>query len=232
MAPLLLVCFSGTGSVGKVFSKRGWRAISVDINATFQPTVCADLLQREGWRELDVMYAHFSPPCTAWSRSRSQGPLPDLDHSKRLVDRCLEIIAILKPPFVTIEIPATSGMCNLDYLGPFKDVCYCMYSDWGYRKATRIWHRGFDNWVPRPMCDKNQRCKHWKDGRHPAHAQKGGMRWGSGRAPNEWTQHELYRIPEELVEEWANYIEAYINEQDRGSSVSWHVAAETRNTSP
>ena len=86
--------------------------------------------------------------------------------------------------------------------------------------------------IPRPMCNKNQRCKHWKDGRRPAHAQKGGMRWGSGRAPNEWTQHELYRIPEELVEEWANYIAVHINEQDRGGSVSRHVAAETRNTSP
>ena len=212
MAPLLLECFSGTGSVGKVFRERGWCVISVDIDRTCEPTVCADLLQWEGWRELDVTYAHFSPPCTAWSRCRSQGPSPDLEHSRALVDRCFEIVNTLRPPFVTIENPATSGMCKLDLGLPTKDVCYCKYSVWGYRKATRIWHRGMDGWIPRPMCDKNARCKHWKDGRHPAQAQKGGMRWGSGRAPNEWTQRQLYRIPWELVGEWADYIDAQINE--------------------
>ena len=90
-----------------------------------------------------------------------------------------------------------------------------MYSDWGYRKATRIWHLGtMDGWIPRPMCDKNARCEHWKEGRHPAQAQKGDMRWGNGRAPNEFTQEQLYRIPEELVQEWKEYIVHNVNEQD------------------
>ena len=188
--------------------------ISVDIQPKYNPTVCCDILQWEGYKELkNVTYAHFSPPCSMWSRCRSTQP-HDKAKSEAFVKKTLEIIEFLQPRFVTIENPATSGMCKLDYLGPYKDVCYCMYSDWGYRKATRIWHRGMEGWIPRAMCDKNARCKHWKEGRHPSQAQKGGMRWGSGRAPNEFTQEQLYRIPEELVQEWKDYITHNLNEQD------------------
>ena len=203
--PLLLECFCGTKSVSKVF--KDFEVISVDNQPKYNPTICCDILEWEGYKELKgkVTYAHFSPPCSMWSRCRSTQP-HDKKKSEAFVKKTLEIIAFLQPPFVTIENPATSGMCKLDYLGPYKDVCYCMYSDWGYRKATRIWHRGMEGWQPKPMCDKNARCNHWKEGRHPKQAQKGGMRWGSGRAPNEWTQEQLYRIPEELIEEWKDYI--------------------------
>ena len=210
--PLLLECFCGTKSVSKVF--KDWEVISVDIQPKYNPTICCDILQWEGYKELkNVTYAHFSPPCSMWSRCRSTQP-HDKAKSEAFVKKTLEIIEYLQPPFVTIENPATSGMCKLDYLGPYKDVCYCMYSDWGYRKATRIWHRGMEGWIPRAMCDKNARCKHWKNGRHPAQAQKGGMRWGSGRAPNEWTQEQLYRIPEELIQEWKDYITIKLNERE------------------
>ena len=211
--PLLLECFCGTKSVSKVF--KDWEVISVDIQKKYNPTVCCDILEWEGYKELKgkVTYAHFSPPCSLWSRCRSTQP-HDKAKSEAFVKKTLEIIEYLQPPFVTIENPATSGMCKLDYLGPYKDVCYCMYSDWGYRKATRIWHRGMEGWIPRAMCDKNARCKHWKNGRHPAQAQKGGMRWGSGRAPNEWTQEQLYRIPEELIQEWKDYITIMLNERE------------------
>ena len=193
---------------------KDWEVISVDIQKKYNPTICCDILQWEGYKELkNVTYAHFSPPCSMWSRCRSTQP-HDQAKSEAFVKKTLEIIEYLQPPFATIENPATSGMCKLDYLGPYKDVCYCMYSDWGYRKATRIWHRGMEGWIPRAMCDKNARCKHWKEGRHPAQAQKGGMRWGSGRAPNEFTQEQLYRIPEELVQEWKDYITLKLNERE------------------
>ena len=210
--PLLLECFCGTKSVSKVF--KDWEVILVDIQQKYNPTVCCDILQWEGYKELkNVTYAHFSPPCSMWSRCRSTQP-HDKAKSEAFVKKTLEIIEYLQPPFVTIENPASSGMCKLDYLGPYKDVCYCMYSDWGYRKATRIWHRGMEGWIPRAMCDKNARCKHWKEGRHPAQAQKGGMRWGNGRAYNEWTQEQLYRIPEELIQEWKDYITIKLNERE------------------
>ena len=210
--PVLLECFCGTKSVSKVF--KDWEVISVDIQPKYNPTICCDILQWEGYKELkNVTYAHFSPPCSMWSRCRSTQP-HDKAKSEAFVKKTLEIIEYLQPPFVTIENPATSGMCNLTYLGPYKDVCYCMYSDWGYRKATRIWHRGLEGWQPKPMCDKNARCKHFKEGRHPKQAQKGGMRWGSGRAPNEWTQEQLYRMPEELIQEWKDYITLKLNERE------------------
>ena len=163
--PLLHECFSGTKSVSEVF--KDWEVISVDIQKKYNPTFCCDILQWEGYKELkNVTYAHFSPPCSLWSRCRSTRP-HDKALSEAYVKKTLEIIEYIKPLFVTIENPATSGMCKLDYLGPYKDVTYCQYSDWGYRKATRIWHLGtMDGWTPRPMCDKNARCKHWNEGRN------------------------------------------------------------------
>ena len=139
--PLLLECFCGTKSVSKVF--KDWEVISVDNQPKYNPTICCDILEWEGYKELKgkVTYAHFSPPCSMWSRCRSTQP-HDKAKSEAFVKKTLEIIEFLQPPFVTIENPATSGMCKLDYLGPYKDVCYCMYSDWGYRKATRIWRHG------------------------------------------------------------------------------------------
>ena len=130
--PLLLECFCGTKSVSKVF--KDWEVISVDIQKKYNPTICCDILEWEGYKELKgkVTYAHFSPPCSLWSRCRSTRP-----HDKALSEayekKTLEIIEYLQPPFVTIENLASSGMCKLENLGPYKDVCYCMCSDWGYR---------------------------------------------------------------------------------------------------
>ena len=139
--------------------------ISVDIKAKYSPTVCCDIRGWEGYKELigKVAYAHFSPPCSMWSRCRSTQPY-DKAKSAAIVKKALEIIEFLQPSFVTIENPATSGMCKLDYLGQYKDVCYCMYSDWGYRKATRIWLRGMEG-VDSQSNVRQERAMHTLEGR-------------------------------------------------------------------
>ena len=99
--PLLLECFCGTKSVSKVF--KDWEVISVDISPKYNPTICCDILQWEGYKELkNVTYAHFSPPCSLWSRCRSTQP-HDKALSEAYVKKTLEIIEHLKPLFVTIE---------------------------------------------------------------------------------------------------------------------------------
>ena len=97
--PRLLELFSGTGSIGRVFSAHGWEVISVDIDPKMQPTICADLLTFD-YRSLgggfDVVFA--SPPCTQYSIARSKAKKPRyLDAADACVRKALDIIAHFKP---------------------------------------------------------------------------------------------------------------------------------------
>ena len=57
-----------------------------------------------------------------------------------------------------MENPATGNLKNRDVVKDlnFYDVDYCMYSDWGYRKRTRVW-TNVDNFKPK-RCDGSGTC--------------------------------------------------------------------------
>ena len=85
---------------------------------------------------------------------------------------------------------------------PFKDVCYCRYSDGvshKYRKPTRLW--GFLlHFVPKEMCTHKNPCKLMVDGRHPASAQRFS---GKNQQYYSNTLNQLYSMPEELTNDIA-----------------------------
>ena len=57
--------------------------------------------------------------------------LPILRQTEKIID-------YFKPKYYFIENPQTGRM--KEYIDkPFYDVDYCMYSDWGYKKRTRVW---------------------------------------------------------------------------------------------
>ena len=90
---------------------------------------------------------------------------------------------------------------------PFSDAAYCMYSDWGYRKRTRVWH----NIPGLKLMDCNGDCPSMAlndKGRlvHRTSAQKGPSR---GTAQDRcFKTEELYRIPSSLLELVLQAIEA------------------------
>jgi hypothetical protein len=57
-----------------------------------------------------------------------------------LVLRALEIIEYLKPKFWFLENPQTGLLKTRPFMLnlPYTDVDYCRYSEWGYKKRTRI----------------------------------------------------------------------------------------------
>lgn len=208
---LALVLFKGTGSMDRALEKLGFHVDSLDIDPKCNATWTADILKWDDWRRVEpgtYDYVHASPPCQQYSRARTTAKTPrNLELADSIVARTLEIIRYLKPKGFLMENPQTGFLKTREVVEglPFKDVCYCMYSDGvnhRYRKATRLW--GFSPYfVPREMCTKKNPCKLVVNGCHPTSAQRG---WGSQLYNH--TLHDLYSMPEQLTDDMA--LAAYV----------------------
>ena len=154
----VLELFSGTHSVGKVAKQKGWEVVSVDIDGNADINI--DILKwdyKKDYKEGDFDILWASIPCHTFSHCRRSwigrkikafgdeivtAEMLDEDMEKNgvpLINKTLEIIEYFKPKFWFIENPHSSKMKNyLTHLNHYV-VDYCKYSDWGYRKRTRIW---------------------------------------------------------------------------------------------
>ena len=64
-----LELFSGTQSVGNVLKKEGMEVISLDIFDEYNPTIVADILEWEGYKDLPkIDFLWSSPPCNSFSK--------------------------------------------------------------------------------------------------------------------------------------------------------------------
>ena len=85
---------------------------------------------------------------------------------------------------------------------PFHDVDYCMYSDWGYKKRTRIWTNK-QEWVGK-LCDGSGSCGNMieKSRKHKmgmgigADSIAKGQKMVKGGGTN---RLDRYRVPEDLI---------------------------------
>ena len=177
----VLELFSGTGSVGKCCKELGWDTVSVDmiLPADHKCDIMDFNYKQYDKDEFDIVWA--SPPCTNYSMlkkcwygrklkdgtiySKEQNDI-DQDEADKLVLKSFEIIDYFKPEYWFLENPQTGNLKNRDIMKdkPFHDVDYCMYSDWGYKKRTRIWtnKKEFDN----KLCDGSGACGNMVDKQH------------------------------------------------------------------
>lgn len=191
----LLELFSGTKSISKALNNKYEEIISVDILNKNNPTFCCDILLWD-YKQYPPNYFNAiwaSPPCTEYSKILFSHPdrPRDLELANKIVLRTIEIIDYFKPDKWFIENPQT-GLLKDQYfmLGkPFYDIDYCMYSNWGYRKRTRIWTNK-DNFIPK-LC--NKKCGNMEGVRHKRSC--GNGHYGS------ITLQEKYRIPEQLIKD-------------------------------
>ena len=223
----VLELFSGSGSVTKVCKLLGYDVVSLDIE--FDATHKVDILdfdyKQYSQDEFDIIWG--SPPCTYYSvlqrswigKTKKDGIYTleklekDLQDSDKLVEKTLEIINYFNPQLWFFENPQTGTLKNRDVVKdiPYYDVDYCMYSDWGYRKRTRIWTNKKD-FIPK-KCDGKGNCgnmitikdlkKHRMNVAIDCHNNKTdkkkhkedvSMTVGSGSS-----RLERYRVPEKLI---------------------------------
>ena len=197
-----LEIFCGTKSFGKVATQKGYNVTSIDLMPRFKPTICANVL------DIDILDIEkkvgmpsviwASPPCIEYSRAKTKGKR-NLNMANQLVMKTIAIIDFFlsKNPKLKwfLENPQTGLLPKQRFMEhiPYFDVDYCRFSDWGYRKRTRIWSNlEYGN----VLCKGVGLCSNMIGRRH-----KNSCGNHSGHYTNNIVKkYEKYRIPPMLIE--------------------------------
>ena len=153
--PQLLELFKGTGSVGKVAKKLGYKVTSLDFEEKYNPDILTDILEWD-YKSLDFIpdFIWASPPCNTFSSSvyplkerNPQTAEPYSDRAKlgtKILYKTLEIIRyfLKKNPKLKFCIENPRGMMRRDSkmkkLPHFVTTRYCLYGD-EKTKPTNFW---------------------------------------------------------------------------------------------
>lgn len=211
----VLELFSGTGSVGKCCKELGWNVVSVDLilPADHQVNIMDFDYKQYPKDFFDIVWA--SPPCTnysklqdSWLGRKRKGVIytreiqeKEMEEDDKLVLKTLEIINYFNPQLWFIENPGSSKMKDRPFMKdlPFYLVDYCMYSDWGYRKRTRIWTNKKE-WENK-LC--NKKCGNMVGSLHKTNLGNADrFKRANNLNVNKYngtSQQDRYRIPEDLI---------------------------------
>ena len=204
----ILELFSGTESFSKVARERGHECFTIDLDRSFNPSLCKDILEvtKEDIPFVpDVIWA--SPPCTTFSVASirhywEDGRPKNLKTLRGLaiIEKTLWIIDEMKPKFWIMENPR--GMLRKQDVvkGLKRDtVTYCQYGS-HVQKPTDLWNNL--NHKFRPMCKPKADCHDHQPRTYSSKKKAGVLKLGTqGRKSNyEKVRNPIFRaiVPEEL----------------------------------
>jgi hypothetical protein len=124
----------------------GYDVVTLEINPRCLAHIIRDILKwqsRKAFQPGDFDLVVASPPCIAYSQATTTKPR-EFSHADRIVKTTMEIIRYLQPEMWWIENPRVRYLGKHPFMQgiPYCDVDYCQFSDWGYKRPTRI--RGSD----------------------------------------------------------------------------------------
>jgi hypothetical protein len=131
----------GNGSFEGVCKENGCRTFTLDWDKKFNPDLVKDILKLK--RE-DIPFVPdiiwLSPPCTEYSKAKSQGKR-NLKYADKIVKKNLEIIEWFPNALFILENPQTGLLKSRKFMKgiSFEDASYCKYG-FPYKKQTRFWN--------------------------------------------------------------------------------------------
>ena len=143
----------------------------------------------------------MSPPCTQYSRARSNAKTPrDFELADSIVAACMRIVDQLCPAKFALENPDTGYLKKRDVIQSwshfYRRTSYCMFG-FPYMKATSIWTNAD---VDLPFCYQDNRCESWTSSGHLCTAQKGESYNTNMVSSGMTTTETLHRVPRGLIE--------------------------------
>ena len=198
----LLELFSGTKSVSKAIGYKFTEIVSLDNMNKYKPNICVDILEWD-YKQYPSDYFNViwaSPPCTEYSiLKHNTGMKTNIDSADSIVLRVFDIIDYFNPKYWFIENPYSGLLKKRDFMEllPFYDVDYCRFSEWGYKKKTRIW-TNID--YKDMLCEGKDKCKNMIGRFHK-------VSFGGQGRPKEHIYIKCpagdtaYRIPELLIKD-------------------------------
>lgn len=200
--PIILELFKGTGSVGKVFKKNGWKVISLDIEEKFNPDLRFDILDWD-YKTLPVIpdFIWASPPCNTFStlahklkERDTKTAEPKSERARigtRILYKTIEIIEFFKNqnPNLKFVIENPKGMMRQDKsIKPMirSTTLYCLYGD--KRRKPTDFFSNFELELIKPKCLNHKHIS----------------------ISNMSSLVEKYRIPEPLIEHIFNKLIFFI----------------------
>jgi hypothetical protein len=200
--PKMLDLFCGTKSVSKVYEKMGFDVVTVDSDPRWKADYQVDVLDwdfRKHFKPGEFHTVVCGVPCTEFSIALTTRPR-NLEKGDSLAKKALEIVEFLQPQKWWLENPRYGYLGKRDYMKPYPyiDVDYCQYTDWGYKKPTRIWGSPDILQVPAKRCD-GKTCKNLDPN-------------GGGHLVKLSNKHNIpafkkFRIPEQLIQDLAGFHE-------------------------
>ncbi len=160
--------FKGTGSIGKVANKMGFKVVSLDFDPIYTPDIETDILKWDykKWAKENHFYPDYiwaSPPCNTFSilaypfkERNTKTAVPKSARAKEgtaILHRTLEIIEYFQKqnPKMLYTIENPRGMMRHDskmkQLPNRETTLYCLYGDFK-RKPTDFWSNFPMNLIP------------------------------------------------------------------------------------